>query len=623
MTKIRGEDRSVRSLLGQKFRIDYYQRDYKWETKQIRELIEDLTSRFRLDFSPDHERKDVAKYGQYFLGSVIISNKDGERFIVDGQQRLTSLTLLLIYLDGLQQDKPTEQRVEISKLIYSTQYGTKSFNLDVEERNPCLQSFIDGEPIDPTEQPASVQTLIHRFQDIGDLFPDDLSGEALPYFLDWLTENVMLVEITAFSDDDAYTIFETMNDRGLSLTPTDMLKGYLLANITGEDERAQAGMAWKKLIEDLRGLTDDDENAKAVDADFIRSWLRSQYADEIRQRKKNASPEDYDKIGTQFHRWVRDNGKSRVGLNTSTDFAAFITKRMRFYARAYTRVRKATETYTEGLTSVYFNAQNSFTLQYPLMLAPLTLEDDDATVMRKMQMVALFIEIMLARRMWNFKAIDHSTMQYRGFLIMKGIRGHDVEALRDDLLHRLSPEGVDRNDEYIDFTTQETFRLHGTNGPQVHRLLARLTEYAEVQSGGHARYPEYAKRSSRKGGYQIEHIWANHPDLFTDEFDHPEDFRAYRNRLGGLVLLPGPDNASYSDKPYEEKLDLYATQNLLAQSLHPIAYHNKPGFKTFRQSSGLPFAPKEAFKKADLDERQDLYTQLANECWSPKRLMEV
>ncbi|WP_165606587.1 hypothetical protein [Yoonia litorea] len=42
-----------------------------------------------------------------------------------------------------------------------------------------------------------------------------------------------------------------------------------------------------------------------------------------------------------------------------------------------------------------------------------------------------------------------------------------------------------------------------------------------------------------------------------------------------------------------------------------------------RQSSGLPFAPKEAFKKADLDERQDLYTQLANECWSPKRLMEV
>ena len=45
MSRIRGEDRSVKSLLGQKFRIDYYQRDYKWERKQVRELIEDLTSR--------------------------------------------------------------------------------------------------------------------------------------------------------------------------------------------------------------------------------------------------------------------------------------------------------------------------------------------------------------------------------------------------------------------------------------------------------------------------------------------------------------------------------------------------------------------------------------------------
>ena len=68
MSEIRGEDRSVKSLLGQKFRIDYYQRDYKWKSKQVRELIEDLTSRFLLDYQAHHERKAVAKYGQYFLG---------------------------------------------------------------------------------------------------------------------------------------------------------------------------------------------------------------------------------------------------------------------------------------------------------------------------------------------------------------------------------------------------------------------------------------------------------------------------------------------------------------------------------------------------------------------------
>lgn len=615
MSRIRGEDRSVKSLLGQKFRIDYYQRDYKWESKQVRELIEDLTGRFLLDYQPNQERKAVAQYGQYFLGSVIISNKDGDRFIVDGQQRLTSLTLLLTYLDGLQNGSPAKHRVEIANLIYSTQYGSKSFNLDVQERNACLQALISGESPDPTDEPPSVQNLINRYSDIADIFPEDLRGDALPYFLDWLTEKVMLVEITAFSDDDAYTIFETMNDRGLSLTPTDMLKGYLLANITEDDSRAQAGDAWKHQMAKLLDLGKDE------DADCLKAWLRSQYADKIRERKAGAKPEDFDKLGTEFHRWVREN-RSRVGLTSSAEFTSFVTNNFRFYARAYNRARRAAETYTDGLTSVFFNAQNSFTLQYPLMLAPLRDEDDEDTVTRKMRLVATFVEIMLARRMWNFKAIDHSTMQYRAFLIMKAIRRLDLEALRADLIRRLSPEGADR-DEYIDFETEEAFRLHGTNGPQVHRMLARLTEYAEVHSGEAARYPEYAKRSAKKGGYQIEHIWADHPERFEDEFGHPADFAAYRNRIGGLVLLPGPDNASYSDMTFGQKVNHYAKQNLLAQSLHPIAYENKPGFRNFRERTGLPFTAKEAFKKADLDDRQALYIALAKQCWSPDRLVAV
>ncbi|MCY3876519.1 MAG: DUF262 domain-containing protein [Rhodobacteraceae bacterium] len=70
MSRIRGEDRSVKSLLGQKFQIDYYQRDYKWESKQVRELIEDLTGRFLLDYQCTHERRAVARYGQYFLSRM-------------------------------------------------------------------------------------------------------------------------------------------------------------------------------------------------------------------------------------------------------------------------------------------------------------------------------------------------------------------------------------------------------------------------------------------------------------------------------------------------------------------------------------------------------------------------
>ncbi len=618
MSEIRGEDKSVKSLLGEKFRIDYYQRDYKWESKQVRELIEDLTSRFRRDYQPNHERKDVAHYGQYFLGSVIISNKDGDRFIVDGQQRLTSLTLLLTYLDRLQKARPKEQRVKIDDLIYSTQYGSKSFNLDVEERNPCLQALINGENPDPTDQPPSVQNLINRYNEIDDIFPKDIHDDALPYFLDWLIEKVMLVEIKAASDDDAYTIFETMNDRGLSLTPTDMLKGYFLANITDDGSRARARCVWKTEMAEMAKLL---VVGKDEEADCVKAWLRSQYADKIRERKAGAKPEDFEKLGTEFHRWVREN-KDRLGLTQSDYFRSFVENDLSFYVRAYTRARRAADTYTDGLTSIFFNAQNSFTLQYPLMLAPLRRDDEKDIVTRKMRLVATFVEIMLARRMWNFKAIDHSTMQYKAFLIMKAIRRMNLEALRAELIRRLSPEGAD-SDGYIDFETQEAFRLHGTNGPQVHRLLARLTEYVEVKSGEEPRYREYAKRSAKKGGYQIEHIWADHHEQFVDEFDHQADFAAYRNRIGGLILLPGPDNASYSDMTFEQKVDHYAKQNLLAQSLHSIAYENKPGFRDFREKSGLPFTPKKTFKKVDLDERQALYIALAKRCWSATQLEEI
>ena len=615
MTEIRGEDRSVKSLLGNKFLIDYYQRDYKWESKQIRELVEDLTTRFFQDYEPGHERSAVAGYGQYFLGSIITSKKDGKRFIVDGQQRLTSLTLMLIYLDRLQGNRPEAQRVDIANLVYSTQFGTKSFNLEIDERNDCLHALINGKNPDPTDQTASVQNLINRFADIENIFPEELREDALPYFLDWLTEKVMLVEITAFSDDYAYTIFETMNDRGLSLTPTDMLKGYLLANITDDDNRSQADNAWKARMTGLRDLGKDE------DTDSIKAWLRSQYADKIRERKAGAKPEDFDRQGTEFHRWVRDS-RDRIGLNSSNDFTTFITNDFQFYSRAYTNARNAADKYTEGLTSIFFNAQNNFTLQYPLILAPLRRSDNDDTVTRKMRLVATFIEIMLARRMWNFRAISHSTMQYRAFLIMKGIRGMELDELRDDLVHRLSPEGTER-DDYIDFRTGEDFRLHGANGPQVHRLLARLTEFLEVQSERPARYPEYANRSSRRGGYQIEHIWANHPELHEAEFAHPGEFATFRNRIGGLVLLPAGDNASYSDMAYSDKVAHYAKQNLLASSLHPLAYENNPGFAKFRRQTDLPFAPKETFLKADLNDRQALYLELANLCWSPDHLKEI
>jgi hypothetical protein len=601
--EIDGKGRTIRELLAnRKYSIDYYQREYKWQQKQINELLDDLADKFLDSYEEGDERSAVADYGHYFLGSIIVSDKDGQKFIIDGQQRLTTLTLLLIFLQHRLAD--AEQKGQIAELIFSQKYGKRSFNLDVPERTPCMEALYAGSEPPDADANESVANIRARYADIGELFHDELAGAALPFFVDWLIENVHLIEITAYSDGDAYTIFETMNDRGLSLTPADMLKGYLLANITDGDRRTNASRLWKKRVQSLLEL------GKEEDADAIKSWLRSQYAETIRDRKRGAEPLDFDLIGTEFHRWVRDR-EDTLGLKTTNDFARFIEKDFAFYGDWYGRLRRAGEALTAGLEPVRFNAQNNFTLQYALMLAPLRVEDDETTSLRKVRVVAAWIDILIHRRIWNWRSIDYNTMQYAMFGVMREIRGKSLGQLVELLRARLEADEVT-------FATNEAFHLHGMNGRQIHRVLARMTDYVETQSGMASRYTEYAQRG--KKGYEVEHIWANHPERHADEFRDQSQFGEYRNRIGDLLLLPKTFNASYGDLPYHKKLPHYLTQNLLARSLHEQAYDHNPGFKRFIERTGLLFRAHSEFKKADVDARQALYQQLAEIIWNPDRL---
>jgi len=195
--KIAGDAKNIRELLsGAKYSIDYFQREYRWETKQITELLNDFANKFLENYEAGSERTAVERYGHYFLGSIIISEKDGQKYLIDGQQRLTSLTLLLIFLHHKLEDE--EQRRQIADLIFSQRYGKRSFNLNVPEREPAMDALYSGTSYDDREQTESVANILSRYNDIEENYPNDLSS-ALPYFTDWMIENVHLVEITAYS----------------------------------------------------------------------------------------------------------------------------------------------------------------------------------------------------------------------------------------------------------------------------------------------------------------------------------------------------------------------------------------------------------------------------------------
>lgn len=151
-------------------------------------------------------------------------------------------------------------------------------------------------------------------------------------------------------------------------------------------------------------------DGREEDADFFKAWLRSQYAETIREGRKGAKPQDYDRIGTEFHRWVRDRHE-HLGLEKSADSVAFIQEQMRFYARSYVQVRRNGSQAQHPFERLFSNWWYGFTTQVPLLLAPLSTGDDEATITVKVRIMAAYIDIMMARRLWNYRSMAQSTMR--------------------------------------------------------------------------------------------------------------------------------------------------------------------------------------------------------------------
>jgi hypothetical protein len=602
---IEAHHRTLSEVLSErKFTVDYFQREYSWEQKHIEQLVTDLTSAFLNEYDEKHARKVVRGYNRYYLGPFVISRKRGVDSIIDGQQRLTSLTLFLIFLNHLQRDVGTVET--IAPMVFSEKYGEKSFNIQVEERRPCLEGlFLEGRYELPPDADESTRNMVERYSDIGDAFPEELKGKALPYFLDWFKHNVVLVEITAYSDENAYTIFESMNDRGQNLTSTEMLKGYVLSRFQEQADRDKANRLWKDAIQTLHS------HSREEDQRFFQAWFRGQYADTIRQGKAGSSNEDFEKIGTRFHSWFRDN-LSKVGVDVASaeGFKHFVHRDMRYFLHAYVQILDAQSRETAGWEQVFYHHQWGIadSLSLPLMLAPLTPADSPDETRLKINEVARYMEAFAVRRAINFRKFGASSIRYTMYSLVKDIRARDLQTLQQILQQRLTemPETWDGAAE---------FRMHGMNRWFVKFLLSRITAFIEQQAGGSTSFSTYFVSPGTKP-FEVEHIWADKFAEHRDEFDQQHEFEAYRHRIGDLVLLPQGTNQSYGAMSYEKKLEHYLKENLLVKSLHRKAYENNPNFSAMAETLDLPFSPHDTFRKKDIDARQQLVQRICNKIWS-------
>ena len=638
MSTITPQYRTVQQLLqSQSFAIDEYQREYKWEKKHVDELLSDLYSKFDANHSEGDPTKAVAGYGDYFLGSIIVSKRGGKSYLIDGQQRVTSLSLLLIYLyhEAGSRQSAAEERDDaeaakaygrltatLAPLIFSDNLGEPSFNLDIPERLPVIEALFNQKPFDPEGHDESVRTIYERYGDIEDRDLAEELGAAFPHFVYWLLRRVGLIEIATDDDAQANAIFETMNDRGKPLSPVDMLKAYLLAPIKGAERRKKANAIWKREVYDL--ITWGNEHQPERDSDCVKAWFRAQYAESTRKRGKGTLDEDWELIGSAFHRWTRNNA-DHLGLSSPADHEAMITEAFPFFSRAYQLVMEASTRYTRGLEAVFYNAHNRFTWQPTVLLAPLVVGDSPETVRRKMQATATYLDIWIMRRVVNYVRVGYSTTSYSMFLLCREIRGLALPALVDKLAALLEADAED-----IDFRGSDSRGRTGIEGlginqftkRYVYHLLARLTAHAEVGAGRADQFPAYVDRDA-KNPYDIEHIWPDVYARFEDHFDSERDFHEARDRVGGLLLLRQDVNRSLKDKPFEEKAPVYAKQEAYAGSLVRGYPDNQPQLRRYAEAVGLPLGGYEHFGPAEQDERTALVLRLAEAVWSPDRIRDV
>lgn len=229
------------------YQIPNYQRPYSWEDEQIEQLWDDLYSAMG---SGDES---------YFLGSMILIAKEGYFEVVDGQQRLTTLTILFCVIRDLY---GKDLRELDEKLINRIQDAIKSL-VEGKHRVKLItqshyQNQFEQEILNGVRFPSITLTKKQReknnFMNAALIFKEKLEELksnggviSIKQFADYLLKKVEMITITCSKQEYAIKLFQVLNTRGLDLSPADLIKSHLYGKLSAEIEKQQFISTWREV----------------------------------------------------------------------------------------------------------------------------------------------------------------------------------------------------------------------------------------------------------------------------------------------------------------------------------------------------------------------------------------
>lgn len=245
---------------GKTYTVPPYQRDYSWKKDQWEDLWNDILV--------------VRETGNvHYMGSIVLQNMGDKKYnVIDGQQRFSTLTIIVLAIINklnslIQQEIEVENNKERVSLLSKKYIGDKdpasltySSKLQLNENN---NSFFQSNLL-VFRPPTNVNTLQdsdkqiwnaynYFIEKVNELFTKEEDGEIITNFLNkQVAERLMFIQIIVEDELSAYTVFETLNSRGVGLTVTDLLKNYLFS-ISSTVDLPHIKTKWKKIV-DIIGL---------------------------------------------------------------------------------------------------------------------------------------------------------------------------------------------------------------------------------------------------------------------------------------------------------------------------------------------------------------------------------
>lgn len=258
-------------LKTRRFKVPAYQRSYAWEAEHVTALLADVNEAIK------------SKEKEYFLGSIVVTGPVDRRYeVVDGQQRLTTVSLLIAAIrDRFRDEGDNEAETSIrNDFLANVDRKTKEREPRLalnEVDNELYQELIENRSaIEVARYPRqSHKRLISAAKCLRD-YIDDIcvksndSDETLHEWLDYLELNLKVILVIAPDDSNAFVIFETLNDRGLELAISDLLKNYLFHR--SGDKIEETKNRWLTMVATLEGASDDP-----LVVTYLRHFAMSKY----------------------------------------------------------------------------------------------------------------------------------------------------------------------------------------------------------------------------------------------------------------------------------------------------------------------------------------------------------